>query len=89
MAPLVTWTDETGAVLASSTDTSQTLVESRLNLTMMYPWQVIATTMHFEGQLKEDLPDYIDAAVNAPIYTKNWTTTPDLALGLRTLLNNF
>ena len=66
LTPVVTWMNETGAVLDSSTDTSRTRVESRVSLTAIDPSQVITATTHFNAPTVEQRVDVVKAT-NAPV----------------------
>ena len=74
LAPVVTWTNETGAVLDSSTDTSRTRVESRVSLTAVDPSQVITALTHFNVPTVVQRID-VNKAANAPLYVHRWNTS--------------
>ena len=73
LAPVVTWTDEIGIVLDSTSDTTRTRVESRVTINSGRTLLVTSTTYFEEPSV--DQSELVDPATNAPDYAHSWSTT--------------
>ena len=79
LAPVMTWTDETGAVLPSTPVAGRTLVESRFSVLLVDKARAITVTTHFSKPTVES-SDLVNSATNVARYNNAWSTRLILAI---------